>query len=418
VIGGIGQEFNKIIRFDDRDAVANTNEFEYSIVNRFFTRELTSDLTGRRSKRRPGPADMKPVHPSDKIRRREPASDEATAKSEPPAKSEAPATEQKEQKRPEPAQTTETKSHPAKSEAPGAEQKEQKRPEPAQTTETKSQLETGEKQELSPNSRASQKQETTKRNAKEQGSETETAASNENATPQAYEMLTIKVAQKYFFDRTFGGALIPGSRNQFYPINTLSGFTSGGRARNLSPVNVAVRYRPLSTVYADLRMDVGNDDGVVRNITVGGGLRKDKLSVSASYYLSRKIKLEPNAFEPGTFPGDQVSTIVQLGDEVRGLYGGARISYDFTNRFISDTQISRGRLMNSRSYIGYAWDCCGVQFNYNTFKAGLRNENAWSFTFTLAGLGSYGTDQFSQLGGGRGARKRGKRMRGDDDFLP
>jgi hypothetical protein len=82
--------------------------------------------------------------------------------------------------------------------------------------------------------------------------------------------------------------------------------------------------------------------------------------------------------------------------------------------------LSGGRLRNSRSYFGYAWDCCGVQFNYNTFKAGLRNESAFSFTFTLAGIGSFGTDQFSQLGGGRGARRRGRRARRanqDDEFL-
>ena len=64
---------------------------------------------------------------------------------------------------------------------------------------------------------------------------------------------------------------------------------------------------------------------------------------------------------------------MQLGDDIRGLYGGSRINYDFTNRFISDTQVSTGRLMNSRTYFGYSWDCCGVQFNYNTFKAGLRS---------------------------------------------
>jgi hypothetical protein len=164
-------------------------------------------------------------------------------------------------------------------------------------------------------------------------------------------------------------------------------------------------------------MDVGTDSGIVRDVTIGGGVRTDKLSVSADYYLSRQIKVQPNAFEAGTFPGDQVGTTIQLGDELRGLYGGARINYDFTNRFVTDTQVSQGRLMNSRSYIGYGWDCCGVQFNYNTFKAGLRSESAWSFTFTLAGLGSYGTDQFSQLGGGQGARKRGKRARSDDDYF-
>jgi hypothetical protein len=180
-------------------------------------------------------------------------------------------------------------------------------------------------------------------------------------------------------------------------------------------MNVAIRYRPLSSVYGDLRMDVGGEDGV-RNITVGGGVRTNKVTVSADYYLSRRIKIDPSGFEPGTFPGDQISTTVQVGDDLRGWYGGSRISYDFTNRFVTDTDVSNGRLMNSRSYFGYSWDCCGVQFNYNTFKAGLRNESAWSFTFNLAGLGSYGTDQFSQMGGGRGARKRGKRAGNDDDL--
>src|SRR5205814_3709009 len=103
------------------------------------------------------------------------------------------------------------------------------------------------------------------------------AAEGDNATTQAYEVLTVRVAQKYFFDRTFGGALIPGQRNQFYPINTLSGFTFGGRARSFSPINVSARYRPLSSIFADLRMDVGTDDGV-RDITIGGGVRTDKVT--------------------------------------------------------------------------------------------------------------------------------------------
>jgi hypothetical protein len=180
-----------------------------------------------------------------------------------------------------------------------------------------------------------------------------------------------------------------------------------------------VRYRPLSAVYADLRMDVSSDDGLVRNAVVGGGVAGEKLSASVSYYLSRRIELDPNRFEAGTFPGNQVVATIQFGNETRGLYAGTRIGYDFTDRFIGAGEIEKGRLRNSRSYLGYAWDCCGVQFNYNTFKAGLRNESAFSFSFTLAGIGSFGTDQFSQLGGGRGARKRGKRARrraAEDEF--
>jgi len=389
-IGGIGNEVNRIIRFDERDAVADTNEVEYAIVNRVFTRQLSSELTRRRVRGRRAPSQMKPVRPGEK--------EKGSGKKKT-------GTEPADAKPPEAAGDNLTQEQKAKQQ-------------PETPSQEKSKLEKGESTELNPAIRpADPKQSAKDRRKSEAQGQPDTTEPDEDAVSQAYELLTVKVAQKYFFDRTFGGALIEGQRNQFYPINTLSGFTIGGHARSFSPVNVAVRYRPLSSVYGDLRMDIGSEDGTVRNVTIGGGVRGDKVSVSASYYLSRRIKLDSNSFEPGTFAGDQISTTVQYGDGLRGAYGGARISYDFTNRFVTDSTVSTGRLMNSRSYVGYSWDCCGVQFNYNTFKAGLRNESAWSFTFNLAGLGSYGTDQLSQIGGGQGGRKRGKRRnRSDDDY--
>src|SRR5215813_8562180 len=63
-IVGIGDEFAKIIRFDERDAVANTNEIEYALVNRFFIRQSSSDVTGRRRRKNlSGAAEIKPVRP-------------------------------------------------------------------------------------------------------------------------------------------------------------------------------------------------------------------------------------------------------------------------------------------------------------------------------------------------------------------
>ena len=135
--------------------------------------------------------------------------------------------------------------------------------------------------------------------------------------------------------------------------------------------------------------------------------------MSANYYLSRRIEIAPNSFEPGTFPGNQVDFGIDIGDGLRGWYGGTRISYDFTDQFVSPGVISTGRLLRSRSYFGHAWDCCGMQFNYGTFKAGLRNESAFSFTFTLAGLGTLGTDQF---GGAGSSRKAKKRLGNGNDF--
>jgi LPS-assembly protein len=409
LIRGVGEEFTKIIRFDERDAVANTNEVEYAVINRFYSTTYSSEVGRKRSKRIRGqPGEMNPVVPErdrDKIEKDKDA--RPRKKGRPATPQGAPASDNPgqvlQQVTPQPDPAAANVDSKSESTQPQAKKK------PL--------VETGEAAEL--NRPGSEDEDTQSGNAGDpsQTSADTATADNEDSPPRAYEFLTVKVAQKYFFDRNFGGALVEGQRNQFYPIDTLSGYTFGGRARSFSPVNVAIRYRPLSVMYGDLRMDLSAEDGV-RDVTVSGGVRKDRVSASVSYYLSRKIQLQPNSFEAGTFPGNQITTTVQYGDELNGFYGGARIGYDFTDRVISEADISTGRLRNSRSYIGWGWDCCGVQFNYSTFKAGLRNESAFSFSFTLAGLGSYGTDQFSQLGGGQGGRKRGRKNRniGDNDF--
>jgi hypothetical protein len=408
LIGGVGDDFERVIRFDERDAVADTNEVEYAVVNRFFTTRKASDVRRKRARRQSNdaPDEMEPVDPG-RTRERKRKKDKANKK-------EADAKEGGDTDRQAPPAGAS-----AKSVEPGAQS----------SSDKKQKLETGEQQELAKGKTEPQKKGSQARegepdpaDAAAQGDQadadavdTALEASNENAPVQPHEFLMIKVAQKYFFDRDFGGALTPGKRNQFYPINTLSGFTFGGRARSFSPANVQIRYRPLASLFADLRMDIGSGDEALRNMTVSAGVSNDKLTVSASYYLSRRIDLAPNSFEPGTFPGSQIVTTLQFGDDSRGLYGGTRIGYDFTDRLIAVGDVSKGRLRNSRSYVGHQWDCCGVQFNYNTFKAGLRNESAFSFTFTLAGLGSFGTDQFAQLGGNsRRSRRRSRRNRFDE----
>src|SRR5690349_617990 len=78
----------------------------------------------------------------------------------------------------------------------------------------------------------------TRRSTENVSDERVTQTEGENTPPlssQPYEALTITLRGKYFFDPFFGGALITNQRNQFYPINTLSGFVYGGVPRRFSP---------------------------------------------------------------------------------------------------------------------------------------------------------------------------------------
>ena len=97
----------------------------------------------------------------------------------------------------------------------------------------------------------------TRRSTETVGKKAERVARDKKSlATQPYEALTITIRGKYFFDPSFGGALIAGRRNQFYPIDTFSGFSYGAVPRKFSPVNVDVRYRPTEHLFADFRTDL------------------------------------------------------------------------------------------------------------------------------------------------------------------
>jgi LPS-assembly protein len=211
-----------------------------------------------------------------------------------------------------------------------------------------------------------------------------------NDTPQSQEFLSIKLSQYYFFDPTFGGALVPGQRNQFYPLNTLSSFSSSGFPRRFSPINLQARVRPITKMYADLRLDYDTRTKEFRDVAVTGGFSARRLLIEQTWYYARRQFLDNGTIEPGTFFGSQYRTTFIYGNRDRGWYGGTSLNFNLINRSISGTT-SVPRVLRSSTFIGYMGQCCGVELGYQTFDTGLRIENRFSFSFTLAGIGSIGT---------------------------
>src|SRR6185437_9115135 len=225
-------------------------------------------------------------------------------------------------------------------------------------------------------------------------------SNRENSPPlsaQPYEALTITLRGKYFFDPTFGGALLTNRRNQFYPLNTLTGFVYGGVPRRFSPVNVDARYRPRRDLFADVRMDLDTSGHGIRALATTFGLKKKIYDVFQSFYYTRAIEVapelaDPRGFEAGTVRGSQWSPSAFIGNRDRGFYGGASFFFDFQKR------PGRGdsSLINSTMTLGHAWDCCAFAGQFSTFNVGLRKENRLVFSFRLNGIGSFGTEQFGQ----------------------
>ena len=348
-IGGISN-FDKIIRFDEVEAVADTNEVEYGVTNRFFLRRSAESVGKSRAA---AAARVRPENAGPRLAGELPAA----------------------------GTVRET----------GRETGQEKGKE-------------GEEQEETPESRLP-------KNTRAAGQLTALKASQSPLTRQPYEFLSVTVRQKYFFDPTFGGALVPGRRNQFYPLNTFSGFTYGGVPRRFSPLNVEARLRTPTRadgeLFADVRTDIDTlgEGGGLRDLAVSFGVRRRMAVLRAveafqTFYYTRAVTLAPSlqqfndlrGNEPGTLQGSQWSPSVFIGDRNRGLFGGASFFFDFQNR----PGKGSSSLISSTVTAGHAWDCCAVVAQYFTFNVGFRNENRVVFSFRLNGIGTFGTEQIGQ----------------------
>ncbi len=205
---------------------------------------------------------------------------------------------------------------------------------------------------------------------------------------------------KYFFDKNFGGALIPGQRNQIAPLTALSFYTFGGVPRRFSPLNIDATYRPQRTIFVNTRMDLGFQGDGLRDISATVGYDTKLLKIFQTFYYTRAVTLIPslqqfadaNGKEAGTLRGSQFSPSVFVGNRDRGFYGGTSLFFDFENR----RALNNTPLISSLYTLGYAYDCCAVTMQYYTFNVGVRRENRFVFSFRLNGIGTFGTEQFGQ----------------------
>lgn len=216
---------------------------------------------------------------------------------------------------------------------------------------------------------------------------------------QPYEVFTLTVRGKYYFDDTFGGALIPGRRNQIEPITALSFYTFGGVPRRLSPLVIDANYRPRRTIFANVRADVGlNADGL-RAVSATIGIERPLFKLFQTFYYTRAVTLMPSLAqyagpggkEPGTLRGSQWSPSIFLGNRERGPFGGMSFFFDFQNR----RALRQSPMVSALATLGYAFDCCAVVAQYYTFNVGVRKENRFTFSFRLNGIGTLGTEQWA-----------------------
>ena len=188
------------------------------------------------------------------------------------------------------------------------------------------------------------------------------------------EAASFRLSQKYFLDETFGGAFRDGFANQFYPLNTLTGFYYATERRQFSPVTALFRLNPSYRYSLDLRGDYDIRQKVFRNASVTGYAGLQRWWAGLTYFVTRRLTTTEVS-------SNQLQALISYGEQWKGLSVATQFNYDLQST----------SLQNSITRINYFWDCCGVSLEFLQFRVNLRNESQFRFSFFLKGIGSFGT---------------------------
>jgi LPS-assembly protein len=227
----------------------------------------------------------------------------------------------------------------------------------------------------------------------------EPASAEKPLSIQPYEIFTLTLRQKYFFDETFGEAFVPGRRNQIASMTGITFYTFGGKPRRFSPISIDATYRPRKVIFVNTRADLGVEGEGIRALSTTLGYDTRLLKIFQTFYYTQSVKLPLQLQrlygtdrEPGTLRGSQWNPSIFIGNRDRGWFGGTSLFFDFQN-----TREKRVEPLVSSSYtLGYASRCCSIAVQAFTYNVGVRRENRFVFSFRLNGIGSFGTESFGQ----------------------
>ncbi len=196
------------------------------------------------------------------------------------------------------------------------------------------------------------------------------------------EVFTWRVAQARYFDPTFGGAVLAGpagvgARNVILEAEELTPFAFLDGPRTYSPVTSYMTVSPYPFVSFNWRADYDPLRGKVVDQTYGVNVRYSKYFAGISDNAITTLPvLLPQANQMG----------------ISGGYGNAnRRGWNVAGTV--DYDRLTGRRLYDFVQTSYNTNCCGFSMQVRQFNLGIRNENQYLFSFSVANIGTFGSLQ-------------------------
>jgi len=216
-----------------------------------------------------------------------------------------------------------------------------------------------------------------------------------SSAPAVREVATWELAQKYFLDPTFGGALIPGQRNVFTTTEELTGIAFLTEPRHLSPLVSRLKVATSSRTNTEWDLDYDFQLGRINASTLFVNYDLGPFTVGGGDAFLQIPQTTTNSSTPsiGTCsqatPTSQATCRFQQFRVALGYGGLNKRGFSGASSFGFDQEIRKLQFASAQTT--YNWDCCGITLEYRRYAiANVRNENLFRFTFTLANIGSFG----------------------------
>jgi LPS-assembly protein len=198
------------------------------------------------------------------------------------------------------------------------------------------------------------------------------------------EVITWELAQKYYGNSNFGGALVPGQRNVFDVTEDLTGIAFLIEPRHFSPIISRLR---VQSGPADFQWALDYDPvlGHLNASTIIFGYRL------GNYYLNGGQSYINSPGEATVTSGGVATPSIYNQYRV-GLTYGALTRQGLSAGFSLSVDSRLSYVQSAVVQANYNWDCCGIAAEYARWEfPGVRDENAFRFTFSLSNVGSFGT---------------------------
>jgi len=194
------------------------------------------------------------------------------------------------------------------------------------------------------------------------------------------EILSWEVGQKYFFDSTFGNALVAGQRNVFTTTADFTGIAFLDSARRFAPLISRLRIETSPRTNTEWDLDYDLKDGRINSSMALVNYRFGAFIMGGGDAFLRVI--DTGAGTTPTSEFNQFRLLFGYGQlNKRGLSAASSFGFDADN----------GSLQYATAQTSYTWDCCGLSLEFRRFALGaVRNENQYRFMFTLANIGAFG----------------------------